>query len=113
MAKKNSGLGGVAIFLGLVAAGALALPREFGMALWVIAVVVVAVYLYRKNPEATPPAANPPKNKIRRPVVPKQPQPRAAQFSPASQPKPAPHSTLTTQQSAFWQRRATVTDAWI
>ena len=90
MAKKNSGLGGVAIFLGLAAAGALALPREFGMALWVIAVVVVAVYLYRKIPEATPPAANPPKNKIRRPVVPKQPQPRVAQFSPPSQPRPAP-----------------------
>ena len=90
MAKKNSGLGGVAIFLGLAAAGALALPREFGMALWVIAVVVVAVYLYRKIPEATPPAANPPKNKIRRPAAPKQPQPRAAQFSPASQPRPAP-----------------------
>ncbi len=90
MAKTNSGLGGVAIFLGLVAAGALALPREFGMALWVIAVVVIAVYLYRKIPEATPPTANPPKNKIRRPVVPKQPQPRAAQFSPPPQPKPAP-----------------------
>jgi uncharacterized tellurite resistance protein B-like protein len=90
MAKKSSGIEGVAIVIGLVVVGIASVPKEVWIGIGVFAAIAFALYHYRKAQESKPAVGADRTNEVLRPFVPPEPRSSASQFTPVSEPKRAP-----------------------